>query len=72
MIHDTIVAGQVQNGGRDGHSRCCPVAVVGRCGLWPRARYAEIPGAYVLSPLDEPEAVAREMAQFLTSTRVRD
>jgi pimeloyl-ACP methyl ester carboxylesterase len=40
--------------------------------LMPRAGYAEIPGAYVLSPLDEPEAVAREMAQFLTSTRVRD
>lgn len=40
--------------------------------LMPRARYAEIPGAYVLSPLDEPGAVAREMAQFLTSTLVRD
>jgi pimeloyl-ACP methyl ester carboxylesterase len=37
--------------------------------LLPRARYAEIPGAYVLSQLDEPEAVAREMSQFLTSTR---
>jgi len=36
--------------------------------LMPRARYAEIPGAYVLSMLDEPEAVAREMGQFLTST----
>ena len=36
--------------------------------LIPRARYAEIPGAYVLSMLDEPEAVAREMGQFLTST----
>jgi pimeloyl-ACP methyl ester carboxylesterase len=35
--------------------------------LMPRARYAEIPGAYVLSTLDEPEAVAREMGQFLTS-----
>jgi pimeloyl-ACP methyl ester carboxylesterase len=35
--------------------------------LIPHARYAEIPGAYVLSPLDEPEAVAREMSQFLTS-----
>jgi pimeloyl-ACP methyl ester carboxylesterase len=35
--------------------------------LMPRARYAEIPGAYVLSMLDEPEAVAREMGTFLTS-----
>jgi pimeloyl-ACP methyl ester carboxylesterase len=35
--------------------------------LMPRARYAQIPGAYVLSMLDEPEAVAREMGQFLTS-----
>ena len=35
--------------------------------LMPRARYAEIPGAYVLSMLDEPEAVAREMGAFLTS-----
>jgi hypothetical protein len=41
-------------------------------GLWPQARYAEILGAYVLSPLDEPEAVAGEPGQFLTSTRVRD
>jgi pimeloyl-ACP methyl ester carboxylesterase len=39
--------------------------------LIPRARYAEIPGAYVLSPLDEPEVVARKMGQFLTSTRNR-
>jgi pimeloyl-ACP methyl ester carboxylesterase len=36
--------------------------------LLPRARYAEIPGAYVLSQLDEPEAVARELSEFLTST----
>jgi pimeloyl-ACP methyl ester carboxylesterase len=35
--------------------------------LPPRARYAEIPGAYVLSMLDEPEAVARELGQFLTA-----
>ena len=35
--------------------------------LLPRARYAEIPGAYVLSMLDEPEAVAREMGTFLTT-----
>jgi pimeloyl-ACP methyl ester carboxylesterase len=35
--------------------------------LMPRARYAEIPGAYVLSMLDEPEAVAREIGGFLTS-----
>jgi pimeloyl-ACP methyl ester carboxylesterase len=40
--------------------------------LIPRARYAEIPGAYVLSMLDEPEAVAREMSQFLTSTPAQD
>jgi pimeloyl-ACP methyl ester carboxylesterase len=36
--------------------------------LMPRARYAEIPDAYVLSMLDEPEAVAREMGMFLTAT----
>ncbi len=35
--------------------------------LMPRARYAEIPGAYVLSMLDQPEAVAREMGTFLTA-----
>jgi hypothetical protein len=35
--------------------------------LIPQARYAEIPGAYVLSMLDQPEAVTREMGQFLTS-----
>jgi len=35
--------------------------------LMPRARYAEIRGAYVLSMLDEPEAVAREMGAFLTT-----
>jgi pimeloyl-ACP methyl ester carboxylesterase len=35
--------------------------------LIPRARYAEIPGAYVLSMLDEPGAVAREMGTFLTA-----
>ena len=35
--------------------------------LMPRARYAEIPGAYVLSMLDEPEAVARELGAFLTA-----
>ena len=35
--------------------------------LMPRARYAEIPGAYVLSMLDEPEAVARETGTFLTT-----
>ncbi|MEU6265921.1 alpha/beta fold hydrolase [Saccharopolyspora shandongensis] len=34
--------------------------------LMPRARYAEVPGAYVLSMLDEPEAVARELGEFLT------
>jgi pimeloyl-ACP methyl ester carboxylesterase len=36
--------------------------------LMPRARYAEVPGAYVLSMLDDPEAVAREMGAFLTAT----
>lgn len=35
--------------------------------LMPRARYADIPGAYVLSMLDEPEAVAREIGAFLTA-----
>ena len=35
--------------------------------LMPRARYAEIRGAYVLSMLDEPEAVARAMSTFLTA-----
>ncbi|MCC3773392.1 alpha/beta fold hydrolase [Streptomyces sp. UNOB3_S3] len=35
--------------------------------LLPAGRYAEIPGAYVLSMLDEPEAVAREIGRFLTS-----
>jgi hypothetical protein len=34
----------------------------------PAARYAEIPGAYVLSMLDEPGAVAREIGTFLTAT----
>ena len=33
----------------------------------PQARYAEIPDAYVLSMLDDPEAVAREMGTFLTA-----
>ena len=37
--------------------------------LMPRARYAEIPGAYVLSMLDDPEAVAREIGEFLTVSR---
>jgi pimeloyl-ACP methyl ester carboxylesterase len=36
--------------------------------LLPRGRYAEVPGAYVLSMLDEPEAVAREMGRFLRDT----
>jgi pimeloyl-ACP methyl ester carboxylesterase len=35
--------------------------------LLPTSRYAEIPGAYVLSMLDEPEAVAREIGNFLTT-----
>jgi pimeloyl-ACP methyl ester carboxylesterase len=36
--------------------------------LLPRGRYAEVPGAYVLSMLDEPQAVAHEMGQFLLDT----
>lgn len=36
--------------------------------LIPRARYAEVPGTYVLSMLDEPEIVARELGDFLTTT----
>lgn len=36
--------------------------------LLPRGRYAEVPDAYVLSMLDEPEAVAREMGRFLLDT----
>lgn len=35
--------------------------------LMPRAQYAEIPGAYVLSMLDEPGAVAHEIGKFLTA-----
>jgi pimeloyl-ACP methyl ester carboxylesterase len=38
--------------------------------LLPAGRYAEIPGAYVLSMLDEPEAVAREIGSFLVSESV--
>jgi pimeloyl-ACP methyl ester carboxylesterase len=34
--------------------------------LLPASQYAEIPGAYVLSMLDEPEAVAKEIGNFLT------
>lgn len=33
--------------------------------LLPHARYAEVPGAYVLSMLDEPDIVARELTSFL-------
>ncbi|TCO62302.1 alpha/beta fold hydrolase [Actinocrispum wychmicini] len=39
--------------------------------LLPAGRYAEIPGAYVLSMLDEPEAVAGEIGDFLTRSAVR-
>ncbi|MFI1092269.1 alpha/beta fold hydrolase [Streptomyces sp. NPDC020917] len=35
--------------------------------LLPAGRYAEVPDAYVLSMLDQPEAVARELGRFLTS-----
>jgi pimeloyl-ACP methyl ester carboxylesterase len=41
-------------------------------GLIPRAEYAENPGAYVLSTLDEPEAVAREIGQFLKPALARE
>src|SRR5262252_2584 len=47
-------------------NRVMPVAHGHRlAALMPRARYAEIPGAYVLSALDEPEAVARAIGDFL-------
>ena len=36
--------------------------------LLPRGRYAEVPGAYVLSMLDEPETVAHHIGQFLLGT----
>ncbi|MCA6091240.1 alpha/beta hydrolase [Streptomyces sp. SCA3-4] len=36
--------------------------------LLPAGRYAEVPGAYVLSMLDEPGIVAREIGRFLTSS----
>lgn len=39
--------------------------------LTPRGRYAEIPGAAVLSMLDEPAAVAREIGGFLTAAASR-
>ncbi|GAA1950733.1 alpha/beta fold hydrolase [Kitasatospora viridis] len=35
--------------------------------LLPAGEYAEVPGAYVLSMLDEPDAVAREISRFLTA-----
>lgn len=35
--------------------------------LVPHGRYAEVSSAYVLSMLDEPDAVARELGQFLLS-----
>ncbi|MBM9509347.1 alpha/beta fold hydrolase [Actinacidiphila acididurans] len=35
--------------------------------LLPAGQYAEVPDAYVLSMLDEPETVAREIGRFLTS-----
>jgi pimeloyl-ACP methyl ester carboxylesterase len=35
--------------------------------LLPSGQYAEVPGAYVLSMLDEPETVAREIGRFLTA-----
>ncbi len=34
--------------------------------LLPAGHYAEVPGAYVLSPLDAPETVAHEISRFLT------
>jgi hypothetical protein len=47
-----------------------PCEAFGNCclaELLPAGRYAEIPGAYVLSMLDDPEAVAREIGRFLVS-----
>jgi pimeloyl-ACP methyl ester carboxylesterase len=38
--------------------------------LLPHGRYAEVPGAYVLSMLDDPDTVARELGEFLVSTKV--
>ncbi|MGY1439875.1 alpha/beta fold hydrolase [Streptomyces reniochalinae] len=39
--------------------------------LLPAGQYAEVPDAHVLSMLDEPEIVAREMGRFLTSPPAR-
>ncbi|UNT00583.1 alpha/beta hydrolase [Streptomyces tubbatahanensis] len=39
--------------------------------LLPAGQYAEVPGARVLSMLDEPESVAREVGRFLTSPPAR-
>ena len=39
--------------------------------LFPAGRLVEIPGARVLSMLDEPEAVARETGRFLVASRSR-
>ncbi|WP_369204356.1 alpha/beta fold hydrolase [Streptomyces sp. PU-14G] len=39
--------------------------------LLPAGQYAEVPGAYVLSMLDEPELVAHEIGRFLTSAPAR-
>lgn len=39
--------------------------------LVPNARYAEVRDAYVLSMLDQPEAVAREIGSFLTASVAR-
>ena len=39
--------------------------------LFPAGRLVEIPGARVLSMLDEPEAVARETGRFLVGSRSR-
>jgi pimeloyl-ACP methyl ester carboxylesterase len=51
------------------HNKVMPPAHGHRlAALMPAARYAEIPGAYVLSMLDEPGAVAREIGTFLTAT----
>ncbi len=38
--------------------------------LFPHSQYAEVPGAYVLSMLDEPAAVAHHLGQFLTTRAV--
>jgi hypothetical protein len=53
--------------GRPATGSCPPAHGRRLAALMPQARYAQIPGAYVLSMPGQPEAVAREIGQFLTS-----